>query len=1259
MAIVDLDFVDLVAYTDSQTTTQIIAYGATDWRSYSYVRAEPNKLYAVNENYRVKQGAATFSLQSQLNADYDPHVKAFVQALLLTATDEGQRSLIASSILVCNNNIIPGKKYFVDIDLAALGINWAPDTEYRFEFTDDFVRDQGVDDVETAAAGFTLDYTSNPPVAIESSDPSLPNNNVINNTFIEINFDRQIRSNFAGGNIYLYRDPDTLLKSYDIKTEVQFTERSIRFSTLGLLAAEETFYLLTDEGVIKDYDNLSFDITDENTFRFSTAQPDFPDLISFKFVDAQLVLDYIRYRNYSSDLNVSVDTDFIPSYFKGIVDEIYPVVADQQTDAVKTARTVKTFNVIADIIPAATYNASGQSSIAADTNQVSRFNYAPGGLRSSLFSNITLEPVIPKRTARITRTLNAVSTVNVGPVATYRPTPLLPARFNRLFNSDRGYDYPVNVIAGYYPVGEIVADGDKIVANTVVYSNTGQIIENMNIPGYLSGFLGPIDAQAMSGDKAVLLFENGNLPSQRTFTFYVVDVAVDREVIHTVTFPTFFYQKNPGWDFANLDGSIDIDDNLIVVGYLVESARFSPGNQVPVPTAMPSAEAFVYNAVTGQLVCQLQIPNATILDTQSGGSFFNVAISGNYAIVSYLQPTVGDRTYIFNATTGALIHTLNLHANRISLRTHNNNLVLMNLENGVIYRIDIASGQILNSFANPNGIEFPSNPDQPQALEWNTFLTDVDIADNKVVISTSHRSIGGGDDLAPNGFELYIPNIRIYTFNLSGQLLHTFLHPRRFNVSNNSSNYGQYTSNQSISNYRIAAVTNNTLVMQTETEMFVYDISREMSARSRLLSDSSLAADVLNIPAVRARMFADSSLVFDQDFALIRTLNNPNVFGTSANDQFGLSVAISGNLGIVGTPAEDSSSTDLSSGRAYIFNVDTGVRLFTLNNPNIESTANLDQFGLSVAISGGLAAVSSREPEAPPGFQEKGRVHIYNTTSGQLLRTIQNPFLQIDSSEFGQSISMSGSVLAVGDVSSAEQASVYIFTASTGTLIHRLQSPLPGVDIQFGVSVSIDGSYIAVGAPFADFSGNDNSGLVFIYQLSNGQLLRTIQNPNSFGQRSLDQFGRSVAVSGTRLVVGAPSEDSAGVDRSGVVYVFDLLTGNLISTLTNPIPAFEGRDNFGVKVAISGEVVLVAAPFDNINNPSTGAADAGRVHVFHAVTGELLQTIDAPEVDPNTSGSQDANFGFGIAISRSRALISARGKDDSNLDSGRAYVFRN
>jgi hypothetical protein len=85
-----------------------------------------------------------------------------------------------------------------------------------------------------------------------------------------------------------------------------------------------------------------------------------------------------------------------------------------------------------------------------------------------------------------------------------------------------------------------------------------------------------------------------------------------------------------------------------------------------------------------------------------------------------------------------------------------------------------------------------------------------------------------------------------------------------------------------------------------------------------------------------------------------------------------------------------------------------------------------------------------------------------------------------------------------------------------------------------GYTVAVDGNLTVVGAPYDDIQGLD-SGVVKVFDSSSGALLHVIPNPSAAPN---DQFGYSVAISGTRMVVGARSDDT-GAQNAGSAYVYD------------------------------------------------------------------------------------------------------------------------
>jgi hypothetical protein len=93
--------------------------------------------------------------------------------------------------------------------------------------------------------------------------------------------------------------------------------------------------------------------------------------------------------------------------------------------------------------------------------------------------------------------------------------------------------------------------------------------------------------------------------------------------------------------------------------------------------------------------------------------------------------------------------------------------------------------------------------------------------------------------------------------------------------------------------------------------------------------------------------------------AVVSTLANPR---PDRFDNFGAAVAISGNIVVVGAPNDDTSAAE--AGIACVFDAATGNLLSTLLNPTPTGTSNMNEenFGCSVAISGNMAIVGKKHP---------------------------------------------------------------------------------------------------------------------------------------------------------------------------------------------------------------------------------------------------------------------------------------------------------
>ena len=158
----------------------------------------------------------------------------------------------------------------------------------------------------------------------------------------------------------------------------------------------------------------------------------------------------------------------------------------------------------------------------------------------------------------------------------------------------------------------------------------------------------------------------------------------------------------------------------------------------------------------------------------------------------------------------------------------------------------------------------------------------------------------------------------------------------------------------------------------------------------------------------------------------------------------------------------------------------------------------------------------------------------------------------------------------------------------------------------------------AVVGEYSDDAGATDAGTAYLFDVTTGNLLRTLDNPNP---AISDSFGISVAISGDVVAVGATSAD-IGVANAGAVYLFDAATGAPLQTLNNPTLA---TDNFGSSVSVVGSRVVVGASLND-----TGAKDAGAVHVFGPADGVPWVTALSPADD---SIWIDGNTNLKIALS--------------------------
>ena len=371
----------------------------------------------------------------------------------------------------------------------------------------------------------------------------------------------------------------------------------------------------------------------------------------------------------------------------------------------------------------------------------------------------------------------------------------------------------------------------------------------------------------------------------------------------------------------------------------------------------------------------------------------------------------------------------------------------------------------------------------------------------------------------------------------------------------------------------------------------------------------------------------------------------------AGNDQFGNSVSISGNTVVVGASDDDS-----QKGSAYVFVKPSG------GWSNMTQTAKLtasdgaegDEFGYSVSVSGDTVVVGADGDDDDGDWS--GSAYVFVKPGGGWSNMTQTAKLTAsDGAEgdyFGGSVSISGETVVVG-ANGDTSGSAYVFVKPGAdwadmTQTAKLTASDGAASDYFGYSVSISGDTVVVGAHYAD--SQKGSAYVFVKPGADwADMTQTAKLTASDGVAN-DYFGYSVSISGDTVVVGAPFDDDNG-GYSGSAYVFVKPSGGWSNmTQTAKLTASDGAegDYFGVSVSISGDTVVVGAEGDDDNGGYSGSA-----YVFVKPSGGWSNMTQTAKLTASDGAALD-DFGYSVSISGDTVVVGAEGDDSQK---GSAYVF--
>ena len=335
--------------------------------------------------------------------------------------------------------------------------------------------------------------------------------------------------------------------------------------------------------------------------------------------------------------------------------------------------------------------------------------------------------------------------------------------------------------------------------------------------------------------------------------------------------------------------------------------------------------------------------------------------------------------------------------------------------------------------------------------------------------------------------------------------------------------------------------------------------------------------------------------------------------------------------------------------------VGAGLALVERQKLTSEDGATDDQFGWAIAVSGNTALVAA--PNATIGDNAgQGAVYVFTRDSGQWQQTaklIADDGREADS--FGISVALAGSTAIIGAPNiDTFRGAAYVFRFSNGTWTQdqKLQASDGTEFNQFGWSVALSGTAALIGSTSATVGSNSSQGAVYAFDES-GNTWSETQKFSSDDGATGDAFGWSVALDGNNAVIGANFANVGGNEFQGAAYAF-ARRGNTWEQ-TQKLTADNGDDFdfFGGAIALEdGEALIGAEGAATDGNPFS---NQGVVYRFSRSTVAWNPT----QMLAASDGEASDGFGHSVALRHGMALIGATGVTvDDVSTAGAAYVFR-
>ena len=355
-----------------------------------------------------------------------------------------------------------------------------------------------------------------------------------------------------------------------------------------------------------------------------------------------------------------------------------------------------------------------------------------------------------------------------------------------------------------------------------------------------------------------------------------------------------------------------------------------------------------------------------------------------------------------------------------------------------------------------------------------------------------------------------------------------------------------------------------------------------------------------------------------------------DIDGEASDDLSGTSVSLSSNGSILAIGAEGNGTF---TGHVRVYQWNGGAWVQRGSDIDGEEVGDLSGSSVSLSSDGTILAIGA--PQNDRNGTSSGHVRVYHWNGLAWVQRGSDIDGEAAGDRSGETISLSsdGTILAIGaylnDGNGTKAGHVRVYHWNGGAWVQRgFDIDAEASDDRSGTSVSLssDGSILAIGAPLNDGNGT-SSGHVRVYHW-NG--LAWVQRGFDIDGEAFDDFsGESVSLSsdGTILAIGACCNDGSFA-RAGHVRIYHW-NGLAWVQRGSDIDGEAADDRSGEPISLSGDGTILA-----IGAPQNDGSfvRAGHVRIYHwnggawvqrgsDVDGEAFDDISGTSVSLSSDGS--------------------------------------